>query len=1095
MSAKTLDLLVLSSSPPTSSPPNRNKPIVPSGTPPPSQFRRAISTFSYSPPPSAQRNDKKKQSALVSGSRAAAIPESAARGFMSARSLVGELGALEDEGRAAGDKETVEEPPKRAVKARRKRVNKDEAMVDEQDVIENSGAIEAPKPKRRARKNKEEGEVAPKCTRKKKAEVEEPAYVAPAHFGGAASIDITTEAIDAAGLRPEEVAAEEGSAAQELKEKEPKVGRPRKPRAKKADHVEGDSIDAATNNTVIESPDVICLGPETNMEKVASAAPDVKAKEPKVTRPRKPRAKKADHLEGDEGAAAAAPKKSRITKPRTTKAKRKSEEVVSAHFQKEIEEKAMKETLTEASATELISSAQRAKADDDPIWNIPSSPNIKDIRPPRHRPPDPVHEPLELDEAIARRLQWTPPKNTTAQVIDLGSSSKENTPAAPDAANSGFTSLLSGFSYAHPQPIPDLAPSTIFAPEVRTLTKRRRFELIEVPEIQPASRQSSPEKGKAPKKKARTITDLVTEQYAPKSAEPQPATVTSNFFSPRPTTTTSTTTITTTTKLPLNDTTNTSTVKPARKKRATSKPSSENGEKKKKPRAKSSKAAAKPAKPKLVMEKLLSPSSAALKMSKQDILFGTSSQLALEESPTIVRQIQQAMIESEQDAELLHHFGDGAPSAVRLWPRLTRIDGKRGLWNASSRDEVGDLLENQNDVYLPEPDRTQDIPLLLDGSLDDASSPFVNIDDLPPPPPPDAPDAPVIQLSSDLPTPPETVPDEPIAADVYADEALHDSSFAHIDDFFQEPPPSNQNVQSSFAHIDDFSPPASYVNHSPPRTLSASLRNSSPKRRPGRPTKHVSAIPRTSASTSAEVIHKPLPRPAPSSMAAPTTPSRPNRFLHIEEILDSEDDEALSPTPPRTRRLVDSPPLPLFSLPSAARPTKASASPIPKAKSKAQTRSVTDKAAAEPSTPVHRIPATHLTFEAVKPTLFPAITALIRALPPTTDPTRPSWHEKILMYDPLPLEEFTTFLNTHQRCRTYKKATIKQVKAWEKLLKSKGENVDSPDIDVEDEHMVKAVEKELESWMVQKWCEESSVCCFSTKEKGKNSGGARRGLY
>ncbi|PVI00394.1 hypothetical protein DM02DRAFT_614386 [Periconia macrospinosa] len=1053
MSAKTFDILVLSSSPPASSPIDSRNAVTTSS----SSRRRVISSFAFSPPPPALKDDeKRKQRVLVSGSRAAAIPETARRGFMSARCLVEEGNGEGLEGGVALDNTETEqveegkekEEEKKVVKTRKKRTKKSEPVV-----IEDSEGLEEivedpkPKPKPRGRKKKEDGDAPPKRLRKKKEEEEEiPVYVASSHFGGAAAATATVTASASATA-----AAAAG---------------------------DGDIVVAEREEDI-------------------PVAVESKAKETKVAKTRKLRVKKADKVEGE---SAAAPKKARVTKPKAAKAKHKSAEVVSSHFQKEAQDKAAEKAQEEVPALELPPSAQDITTDNGSIWNVPSSPNTKDSRAPKHRPPDNVHEPLELDEAVARRFQWTPPRDTKAQIAQPGSSSKENTPAVAEKSTSGFTSLLSGFSYAHAQVIPDPAASS--TAESRTITKRRRVELIDVPGNQAASRQSSPEKGKAPKKKARTITDLVTEQYAPKDAEtePEPAVITSNFFSPR--------TATTTTKLPLNDTTNTTAAKPARKKRTSSKPSSENGETKKKTRAKSSRAAAKPAKPKLVMEKLLSPSSALLKMNKQDILFGTSSQLALDESPTIVRQIQRAMMESEQDALLFQGFSDDDSPRTKPWPRLMKIEGRRGLWNASSRDEAGDLLEKQSDVYLPEPDRTQDIPLLLDGSVDDASSPFLNIDDLPPPPaktPIPTAEPPTIQLSSDLPTPPDTLPDEPLPA-----QTGNDDSFAHIDDFLQEPPPSNQNVESSFAHIDDFALPTPQVSVSLSKTMPDTYSTGSPKKRPGRPAKNAFVLSRIPASAPAPPTSTHIPRTKPPSTAGPSTPSRKERFIHIEEILDSEDDEALSPTPPRTRRLKDSPPLPLVSLSATAAldPHTAFAKPPPtraKVSNKSKAKDSSDEL---PPVPILRTQSSHLQFMTIKPTLFPQITSLIRSLPPTTDPTRPSWHEKILMYDPIVLEDLTAFLNSHPQMRTYRRATQKQVKAWNKHLQSIGEeklkDLDNGVDDVgedggggevgdEGDEEIYAIHKELETWMVQKWCEEMSICCVLREKQGR--GGVRKGLY
>jgi hypothetical protein len=495
-----------------------------------------------------------------------------------------------------------------------------------------------------------------------------------------------------------------------------------------------------------------------------------------------------------------------------------------------------------------------------------------------------------------------------------------------------------------------------------------------------------------------------------------------------------------------------------------------------KPRAK--KASAKAAKPKPVAEKLLSPGSALLRMSRQDILFGTSSQLALEEPPTLVRQLQVALKESE--VEIDNSLAQLIAPPPR-WPKLDKVMGSRSLWDASSRDVEGGLLEQMEDVYIPEFDRTQDFPLLMDGTADGpdpAPDSFVDIDDFE--------SAPTVVISSDLPTPPRDISRVsqiiPSKQPKVVDQAMQDAMFEDVDDFDFLPPPSNQNAESqnSFLDIDDLLPASAQVRTSPQpisKPLAYAPLTSSPKKRRGRPPKSESAQPTPSAlpaSAAKFKSSKAKPKKG-ASVPPPTTPSKGSgRFIDIDEILDSEDEvlHALSPTPPRVRTLQHSEPLPLYLSPSSK-----------PAKSK--------KSSADPSlTPVLCIPTPHLVWDTLKPHIFPLITAHIRSLSPTTNPAKPSWHEKILMYEPIVLEDFTAYLNTHTRICTYKKATKVQIKAWNKDLKSAGQEELGT---LEWEQVVLAVEKELEAVQVQAWCESMSVCCIWGEGRGK--GGVRKGFY
>ncbi|KAL1798457.1 hypothetical protein ACET3X_002494 [Alternaria dauci] len=801
------------------------------------------------------------------------------------------------------------------------------------------------------------------------------------------------------------------------------------------------------------------------------------ANAPKLTKsgkPRKPRAKKQRPGE-EEAESAPKPKKSRVSKAKAGAGKDAS--LVSAHFPGEADR-------DEASVTRPSNEVQDTHVEYPSIWEVPKSPRPKKKTAPKQRRPDPVEE-LDLDEAVVRRRDWTPPPDATIPSPFTDSAGKENKTLTHNADGT-FTNLLSNFAYAQAPSAQAATKSAHTDTEVVAVTKRRRIELVEIPSNQANSRDSSPEKGKAPKKKPRTITDLVTEQYALKDAEPNPNDSSNNFFEPRA--------ATTTTKVPLNDT-STADGSAVKKKPTRRRNSSKSGTEKEKadPKPRSKKASARAAaKPKPVAEKLLSPSSAMSRLQQQDVLFGTSSQLALEESPTMVRQIQFALKESEQDADNLDSVSYGAPPR---WPRLGKAEGKQGLWAASARDDEGGMLGHLKDVYIPEPDRTQDIPLLMDGTNDtpceesDNQSTFIDIDDILPDPPPS------ILISSDSPMPPNTTshtsPSLKLCQNDYQKE---DAGFEDIDNFAHEPPPSNQHAASpdSFADIDDFDfPPSAQMRKSPvfkfrPPASAPPTIDGSPKKR-GRPLKSHAAV-ATSVSVSPSLALKSLPpktkaKTKPGHKTPSTPPRGSGRFIDIEEILDSEDEalQLLSPTPPRIRKHVDSEPLQLITLSPTTSPNKTQKSTTVKAK----------LSAADPAlTRIYCIPNNLLEWVHIKPNIFSQISAHIRSLAPTADPKHPTWHEKILMFDPIVLEEFTAYLNANTSIRVFKKATHKQIKAWNSDLKRRGEAAMSVEREADD---VLAVEKELEGYMAQGWCESLSICCIWGEGRGK--GGARKSFY
>ncbi|KAG6146355.1 hypothetical protein E4U28_000700 [Claviceps purpurea] len=89
-----------------------------------------------------------------------------------------------------------------------------------------------------------------------------------------------------------------------------------------------------------------------------------------------------------------------------------------------------------------------------------------------------------------------------------------------------------------------------------------------------------------------------------------------------------------------------------------------------------------------------------------------------------------------------------------------------------------------------------------------------------------------------------------------------------------------------------------------------------------------------------------------------------------------------------------------------------------------------------------------LTFTASDKTLFESITRAITTAPRTSVPTEPSWHEKILLYDPIVLEDLTAWLNSGELTRV-------------------GYN------------------KEIKPAKLKNWCDSKSICClWKTTWKG-----------
>ena len=251
---------------------------------------------------------------------------------------------------------------------------------------------------------------------------------------------------------------------------------------------------------------------------------------------------------------------------------------------------------------------------------------------------------LALDAAVARRKDWTPPKDTEA----LGVVEPSPILVAQRVSRGGdqveFTQMVSSFACS--------AQESSHSPRSRTKgedTKRRRIELVDLPCNHAASdpvpvedfKKLRNKEKKKKKKKARTITDLVTSKYRAGNRTPNP--LASDAI--------------------------TSFGAPGRRTCA-------------KPRSRTKTAVAR-RQQRDGADTILSPASALLRIEQQNVLFGTSSQLAREESPTSIRHLQAALHASE---------------AVRN-PAPNPLLGRRassGLWSVGARyadDRAADISE------------------------------------------------------------------------------------------------------------------------------------------------------------------------------------------------------------------------------------------------------------------------------------------------------------------------------------------------------------------------------------------------------------------
>ncbi|KAM3520067.1 hypothetical protein MY4038_009567 [Beauveria bassiana] len=422
---------------------------------------------------------------------------------------------------------------------------------------------------------------------------------------------------------------------------------------------------------------------------------------------------------------------------------------------------------------------------------------------------------------------------------------------------------------------------------------------------------------------------------------------------------------------------------------------------------------------------LLSPSAALRQVANQDFLFGTSSQLAQEQSPGFLRDLARAMKHSNEiDYALL--------STPINSDAIEPPEARRSLWDAAARDEAGDVfdlgiqelaqksqdlpsLEAQADPfgYVKEASPTREDSFL---SLSDALKPQeVLHEKVQTPEPPteqscsqDAGPVPPVPASPGLPPRPkfELYTDAQLASAVssygFKNVRQRGARIALLDKCWQG---RNQNGAVSGARFASTlagqstrppvksgrakspvktpaRPESSLVSASQPQEPPPSAQQpiSPPKRPRGRPRK--SPAPAPSLSESASLCAAALLHPD-SAALAPSTPKRPKAKSSklVVEIPDSDSDadglDSLSASPSSVPDEMPSP-------------------------SQGVDLSLSMDQDAELSIAV-------TTSE--KPASFEYITKSVTSAPRSKDVSQPSWHEKILLYDPIILEDLTAWLN------------------------------------------------------------------------------------
>lgn len=324
------------------------------------------------------------------------------------------------------------------------------------------------------------------------------------------------------------------------------------------------------------------------------------------------------------------------------------------------------------------------------------------------------YETGDLVQAVSRRRDWTPPPIDTTTIpgedsspsVEKWSSPRGSTELTGNDALSAqatrsdvFKTLHNSYGCSEPS---TAAPATTAAPLDSFFANRKTIEAVSLGATgkQNGTKNKSPTKA-GPKKKPRTLTELAMAAYADPSVDEDDGVEVPDTNAPkkrgRPKR-----------QLEVIDEnggeilpTQPSVVRPGfpttklrklQSAAATAAATTADGKKVKKPRKK-------PA-PRTKKQVVLSPESARAESMRQDFLFGTSSQLAADESPTFLRQLHAAMQESND-----HRLGEN--SLLDLLEDASEVDltsegitrTKTKLWGAAWRGEDGQVtLEHVVDL-------------------------------------------------------------------------------------------------------------------------------------------------------------------------------------------------------------------------------------------------------------------------------------------------------------------------------------------------------------------------------------------------------------
>jgi hypothetical protein len=627
-------------------------------------------------------------------------------------------------------------------------------------------------------------------------------------------------------------------------------------------------------------------------------------------------------------------------------------------------------------------------------------------------------EVLHLDEATRRRRDWTPPRETPPQLINTVDNGTTSDETSELSAKSGFGCILTDYNYSGSS-----SDSREVSANEGRLTKRRRIELVD-PQCNPHHSRNAkedtvtqgdtpssiPSSGRQAKRKPKTqkrfttLTARMTAQYTSNDVEEDPE---------------------------ADDITQYIT----------------------KPKLRGNRSRSNDRDPELIV---LSPEAAFKALDQQDVVFGTCSQLERDDSPETLREMQRAIRASEALAfgERGTGFSPGLEQTARSESSsnsMSRFTGARNLWSIAGQDTAGSLvrvgsvenvdLTDASHVSKPKeaPKRRTRLDVSDDEWLDldygkpgdsrDKTLSSTKVSEQPAEPNPSttavvAPPVPDTQpaRTKSHHTPEASQPAPMPQYNGFTDAELSRQVASYGFKSVKGRKKMIELLQKCWESKHGKANQPVGVSSQPPSTAQAgnittapATNPPSPKPKPKAKTKPKKSAPTTAPTepaTQTETVAKTTPKKNQQRSTKVGSPP-PSSYIDIEEIRDSEEEVFLSPSQVQkryteifsnTKTSAQAPSLEILTKDRPQTPTKRKTTA---SKTSRSTKSTSSIAATKTDKPPAAECGSQLDISI-------QITKAVRAQPQlltSNSRTRPTWHEKILMYDPIVLEDFTSWLN------------------------------------------------------------------------------------